>query len=86
MGRTGLKVSELCLGTMTFGKYTDLEEAKRMVDFSFDAGINFIDTADAYGGGESEEILGKILKERRDDVVLATKFFNPMGRGLMIRE
>ncbi len=82
MGRTGLKVSELCLGTMTFGKYTDLKEAERMVDLSFDAGINFIDTADAYGGGESEEYLGKILKSRRDNAVLATKFFNPMGPGI----
>ena len=82
MGRTGLKVSELCLGTMTFGKYTDLREAERLVDFSLNAGINFIDTADAYGAGESESYLGRVLKDRRDDIVLATKLFNPMGPGI----
>lgn len=82
MGRTGLKVSELSLGTMTFGTYTDPQEAGRMVDLSIDAGINFIDTADVYGGGESESILGGTLKGRRGDMVLATKFFNPMGPGI----
>ena len=59
MGRTGLKVSEVCLGTMTFGHSTDEREAKRIVDLAFDAGINFFDTADSYGGGESEVITGK---------------------------
>ena len=63
MGRTGLKVSEVCLGTMTFGHSTDEREAKRIVDLAFDAGINFFDTADSYGGGESEVITGKALKE-----------------------
>ena len=82
MGRTGLKVSELSLGTMTFGTYTDIEEAERMLGLSFDAGINFIDTADAYGGGRSEEILGELLGARREDAILATKFFNPMGSGV----
>ena len=81
MGRTGLKVSEVCLGTMTFGHSTDEREAKRIVDLAFDAGINFFDTADSYGGGESEVITGKALKGRRRDAVLATKFFNPMGPG-----
>lgn len=81
MGRTGLKVSEVCLGTMTFGHGTDESEAKEMVDLSFDAGINFFDTADGYSGGEAEIILGKALKGRRRDAVIATKFFNPMGPG-----
>lgn len=81
LGRTGLKVSELCLGTMTFGLYTDETEADRMIGLSQDAGLNFIDTANAYNGGKSETILGKTLGKRREDFVLATKFFNPMGRG-----
>ncbi len=82
VGRTGLKVSEICFGTMTFGNYTDLEEGRRMVDMSFDAGVNFFDTADAYNGGKSEEILGQALKGKRDQAVLATKVFNPMGPGV----
>lgn len=82
MGRSGLKVSEICLGTMTFGHGTDLTEAKRMVDLSIDAGVNFFDTADGYGDGLSEEYLGEALKGRRRDAVVATKFFNPMGPGI----
>jgi aryl-alcohol dehydrogenase-like predicted oxidoreductase len=81
MGRTGLKVSELCLGTMLFGSTTDEAEANRILDMSLEAGINFIDTADAYANTESEKILGRALKERRQEVILATKFFNPMGSG-----
>jgi aryl-alcohol dehydrogenase-like predicted oxidoreductase len=81
MGRTGLKVSELCLGTMTFGHGADQAEATRMVDLAFDAGINFFDTANTYGNGESETLLGKALGDRRADAVLATKFFNPVGPG-----
>jgi aryl-alcohol dehydrogenase-like predicted oxidoreductase len=79
MGRSGLKVSEICLGTMTFGHGTDQAEADRIVDLAFDAGVNFFDTANSYGGGESETILGKALKGRRRDAIIATKFFNPMG-------
>jgi aryl-alcohol dehydrogenase-like predicted oxidoreductase len=79
MGRSGLKVSEICLGTMTFGHGTDQAEAQKIMDLSFDAGVNFFDTADAYGSGESEVILGKTLKGRRQDAIVATKFFNPMG-------
>ncbi len=82
LGRTGLKVSELCLGTMTFGYGTDLADAKRMVDASLSAGINFFDTANAYGGGLSEEYLGKALKGHRREAIVATKFFNPMGPGI----
>jgi aryl-alcohol dehydrogenase-like predicted oxidoreductase len=81
IGRAGLKVSEICLGSMTFGGSTDLPEAERIVNLALDAGINYIDTADGYSKGVSEEMLGKILKGKRRDVVIATKFFNPMGPG-----
>ena len=81
IGRAGLKVSEICLGSMTFGGSTDMGEAQRIVDLALDAGINYIDTADGYSKGVSEEMLGKILKGKRRDVVIATKFFNPMGPG-----
>jgi aryl-alcohol dehydrogenase-like predicted oxidoreductase len=81
MGRSGLKVSELCLGAMTFGHGTEEAEAQRIVDLALEAGVNFFDTADGYGNGQSEVMLGKALKGRRRDVVVATKFFNPMGSG-----
>ena len=81
MGRTGLKVSELCLGTMTFGHSTNEPEAKAMIDLCFDAGVNFFDTSDGYSIGRSESILGQALKGRRRGAVVATKFFNPMGPG-----
>ena len=81
LGQSGLKVSELCLGTMTFGHGTDEATAKQMVDLALDAGVNFVDTANTYGGGLSEIMVGKALKGRRRDVVLATKFTNPTGPG-----
>ncbi len=81
MGRSGLKVSEFCLGTMTFGRDTDEAEAVRMVDLALEAGVNFFDTADNYSDGASEVLLGKALKGRRRGVVVATKFFNPTGPG-----
>ena len=81
MGRTGLKVSEVCLGTMTFGHGADESESRRMVDMAIDKGVNFFDTADSYGDGESERFLGKALQGKRRDAVVATKFFNPMGAG-----
>ena len=83
LGRTGVKVSELCLGTMMFGDWgnTDEDECIRMVHGALDAGINFVDTADVYSRGRSEEVLGKALKGRRDDVVLATKVHGDMGSG-----
>ena len=81
MGRTGLKVSSICLGTMTFGKSADRAESARMVDLSFEAGVNFFDTANSYNDGESETLLGHALEGRRDQAVIATKFFNPMGSG-----
>lgn len=79
MGRTGLKVSEICLGTMTFGHSTDEAEAERIVDLAFDAGVNFFDTANSYADSRSETILGNALKGRRHDAIVATKVFNPMG-------
>jgi aryl-alcohol dehydrogenase-like predicted oxidoreductase len=81
LGRTGVQVSELCLGTMMFGAWgnTDHDDSIRIIHRALDAGINFVDTADVYSAGESEEIVGKALKGRRDDIVLATKFFVPMG-------
>ena len=81
LGRCGLKVSELCLGTMTFGHSTDKGEARRIVDLALEAGVNFFDVANSYGAGLSEEFLGTALKGRRRDAVVATKFFNPMGSG-----
>jgi len=84
LGRTGVSVSQFCLGTMMFGSWgnPDHDESIRIIHAALDAGINFIDTADVYGAGESEEIVGKALAGRRDDVVLATKFHNPMGEDL----
>ena len=81
IGRSGLKVSEICLGTMTFGHGTDYQEASRIVDLSIDAGVNFFDTANGYSNGESEKMLGKILQGKRRAAVIASKFFNPMGTG-----
>src|ERR1700678_4114895 len=81
LGRTGLKVSPLCLGAMMFGSFgnTDHEDSIRIIHAALDAGINFVDTADVYSQGESEEIVGKALAGRREDVVLATKFHGSMG-------
>src|SRR3954451_21037733 len=81
LGRTGAQVSKLCLGTMMFGAWgnEDHDDSIRVIHAALDAGINFVDTADVYSAGESEEIVGKALKDRRDDVVLATKVFSPMG-------
>jgi aryl-alcohol dehydrogenase-like predicted oxidoreductase len=81
LGDTGLMVSELCLGCMTFGREADEEASKGLVARFLEAGGNFIDTADVYSKGISEEITGRALKGVRDDVVLATKVFFPMGEG-----
>jgi aryl-alcohol dehydrogenase-like predicted oxidoreductase len=80
LGRTGVSVSPLCLGTMMFGPWgnNDRADAVRVIHRALDAGINFVDTADVYSGGVSEEITGEALQGRRDEVVLATKFFMPM--------
>lgn len=81
LGRTGIKVSPYALGAMMFGAIgnPDHDESVKIIHKALDAGINFIDTADAYSRGESEEIVGKALKGRRDDVVLATKVHLPMS-------
>lgn len=79
LGRAGLKVSEICLGTMTFGNGADQEGAAAMVNAALDAGVTFFDTANSYVGGTSETMLGVALKGRRADAVIASKFFNPMG-------
>jgi aryl-alcohol dehydrogenase-like predicted oxidoreductase len=80
LGDTGVTVSTLCLGTMMMGAWgsTGPDECRAMLDTALDAGVNFIDTADVYAFGEAEELLGSALKGRRDDVVLASKFGNPM--------
>ena len=73
LGRTGVQVSKLCLGTMMFGAWgnTDHDDSIRIIHRALDAGVNFLDTADVYSAGESEQIVGKALKGRRDAVVLA---------------
>ncbi|MBM4045701.1 MAG: aldo/keto reductase [Planctomycetes bacterium] len=83
LGRSGLRVSSLCLGTMNFGGLTDEPTAIRMVQEAFERGVNFFDTANVYGRGCSEEILGKAVQEGglRDKVVLATKVVADMGDG-----
>ncbi|MER6575844.1 aldo/keto reductase [Nonomuraea sp. NPDC001023] len=93
LGRSGLRVSRLALGTMNFGDATDEPTAFQIMDAAVEAGINFFDTADVYGGpqrpdmdqgyGLSEEIIGRWLSQggRRDRIVLATKVYQPMGLG-----
>ncbi len=89
LGGSGLRVSALALGTMTFGGRgqfaavgdVEVDEARRIVDRAIEAGINLIDTADVYSEGRSEEIVGEVLKGRRDEVVLATKARFPVGSG-----
>jgi aryl-alcohol dehydrogenase-like predicted oxidoreductase len=81
LGRTGLQVSTLVLGAMNFGSLgrTSQDEVTAMVGAALDGGINLIDTADMYGQGESEELVGKAIAGRRDEIVLATKAGMPMG-------
>jgi len=78
LGASGLKVAPICLGAMMFGERTDAATAARIVGSAFEAGINFIDTADAYGEGESERIVGKLVAKDRDRWVIATKFASNM--------
>lgn len=80
LGNSNLKVSALCLGTMMFGDQTDLAEAERIVASAREHGVNFIDTADVYTNGASEEMVGKLLAHDRDDWVLATKLGNAMSK------
>src|ERR1700687_6435755 len=82
LGRTGVSVSQMCLGAMMFGAFgnPDHDDAVKIIHKALDAGINFIDTADGYSAGESEEILGQALADgRRESVVLAVKFGLPFG-------
>lgn len=81
LGRCGVKVSQLCLGTMMFGDPTDERTSLDMIERALDAGINFLDTADKYNAGESERIVGRALNGRREQIVLATKVTLPMGEG-----
>jgi aryl-alcohol dehydrogenase-like predicted oxidoreductase len=93
LGRSGLRVSRLCLGTMNFGMVTEETTSFEIMDAALEAGINFFDTADVYGGpqspdmeqgyGLSEEIIGRWLNQgnRRERIVLATKVYQPMGTG-----
>ena len=81
LGRTGLKVSEICLGTMTFGSQANEQASRAIVKRALEAGVNFFDTADVYNAGVSEELTGRALKDVRRDVVLATKLHGRMGPG-----
>lgn len=81
LGNSGLKVSVIGLGCNNFGMRIDQAQTRMVVDAALDAGINFFDTADIYGGSKSEVFLGEALKGRRERAVLATKFANPMGEG-----
>src|SRR5918994_4391336 len=81
LGRSGLKVSPLCLGTMMFGGQTDEPQSARIVARAKEAGVNFIDTADAYHDGASEQVVGRAIRADRADWVLATKMCNAMGKG-----
>ncbi|MBN2799720.1 MAG: aldo/keto reductase [Deltaproteobacteria bacterium] len=81
LGRSGLKLSPLSLGTMTFGTTTPLDEARKIAALALERGAFSWDTADMYGAGASEEVVGELLRGRRDQVVLATKVFAPMGPG-----
>ena len=80
LGASGLEVSPICLGTMMFGDRTDATEARRIVDDAYAAGINFIDTADVYGNGASEKIVGAAIKAHRRRWILATKVGNPLTK------
>jgi 1-deoxyxylulose-5-phosphate synthase len=85
LGRTGVKVSRICLGCMSFGNdaawKVELDQAQKLVRKAIDLGINFFDTANVYSSGRSEEITGECLKDYRDNVVVATKVYFPMGEG-----
>ena len=81
LGASGLKVSPLCLGAMMFGGRTGESDSQTIVERAAEQGVNFIDTADAYNGGESEKVVGRAIRQRRDWWVLATKLANPTGDG-----
>ena len=82
VGKTGIFVSNLCFGTMSFGGNADAETSKSMFKYCRDTGINFFDTADVYSGGRAEEILGECIAECRNEIVLTSKVFYPTGEGI----
>src|ERR1700759_1696701 len=79
LGRSGLKVSPICLGTMMFGGPTDEATSSRIIAKAREAGVNFIDSADAYNKGNSEQVVGRAISNSRQSWILATKLANPMG-------
>jgi len=85
LGKTGLEVSKICLGMMSYGNsqdwFLELDEARPLIKKAIDLGINFFDTANVYSKGRSEEITGELLKDCRDDVIIATKVYGEMGKG-----
>lgn len=85
LGRTGVQVSQLCFGTMSFGGDADEKESARMYGRCREAGINFFDCADGYSRGKAETILGKLIKGERDNLVITSKCFNPMGDDINMR-
>lgn len=85
LGNTGVQVSSLCFGTMSFGKEADEAEAGRMYGACRELGINFFDCADAYNNGRAEEILGRLAKHERDELILTSKCFQPMGKHVNAR-
>lgn len=85
LGNSGLKVSALCMGTMTFGNEADKAMSKKLYGLCRDKGINFFDCANGYAGGESEKILGKLVKNHREEVVIATKGYFPTGKDVNAR-
>ena len=85
LGRTGVKVSSLCLGTMSFGGDADRAQSRAMYDACREAGINFFDCADTYCQGRSEQILGELMQSERDDLVITSKCFQPMGDDINCR-
>jgi len=85
LGRSGVQVSELCFGTMSFGGDADEPASGAMYKACRDAGINFFDSADQYNKGKAEEILGRLMKGHRDDLVITTKCFNPSGEDINAR-
>lgn len=81
LGKSGLKVSRICMGCLTLGREAEETEATNMVEIAFDHGVNFFDTSNSYSEGRSEEILGKALKRIRNQAIIATKVFTPVGNG-----
>ena len=82
LGQTGVQIPKVCLGTMTFGNGADEKASFLIMDYAKDIGINFFDTADLYGNGLAEEILGRWLRGKRDQIVLASKVHFPTGDGV----